>query len=228
MKARSVPALRVTSYCSGVSCSRHSCSDFSTLVAIFLLSLSMKRVRLGYYVPVNRRRRIPIARCRLGRRGACPLRRQAATASAAGCRPGERRRARRRPGADDALPGQRRPRTVAASNPGGAGHPGPRRRPQVGRHPPLRRIQPRSLRPRVHLLDRAGRLPAAAARARTSPTAVAATRPRARSSRSGCTPAATGKTSSAPTRTSASASRSARSKAAAAPTSGPRSSAPPV
>jgi len=31
LKARSVPALRVTSYCSGVSCSRHSASVFSVL-----------------------------------------------------------------------------------------------------------------------------------------------------------------------------------------------------
>ena len=31
VKARSVPALRVTSYCSGVSCSRHSASVFLIL-----------------------------------------------------------------------------------------------------------------------------------------------------------------------------------------------------
>src|SRR3954451_21119650 len=42
VKARSVPALRVTSNCSGVSCSRHSASDLLILVVIWLLSVCVQ------------------------------------------------------------------------------------------------------------------------------------------------------------------------------------------
>ena len=39
MKGRSVPALRVTSYCSGVSSARHSASDLVTFSVFWLISL---------------------------------------------------------------------------------------------------------------------------------------------------------------------------------------------
>ena len=121
MKARSVPALRVTSYCSGVSCSRHSCSDFSIFVAIFLLSsLATKgtptSLRAGDARPSCghdgrrsrswRRRRARGAGGRLRRRGAA--RALIAPASACPTRPSST--ARRRAGAGDALHDQLRPR----------------------------------------------------------------------------------------------------------------------
>ena len=101
------------------------------------------------------------------------------------------------------------------ARPGAAGDgPGarPRRRAQVGRHPPLRRIQPRSLRPRLHLLDAALRLPAErllAGRREHRLGHGLARHACARSSAPGCTRPATARTSSAPTRRSASACASA-------------------
>ena len=99
MKARSVPALRVTSYCSGVSCSRHSCSVFSTFVAILLLSLCDEGTP-GYYEPVARS--MPPAQVHPYRMPACRRLLRA------------RRRRLRRHRADPGALGPRRPARRAA------------------------------------------------------------------------------------------------------------------
>ena len=208
MKARSVPALRVTSYCSGVSCSRHSCSDFSNFSALLQVRRSYSRPEYAPCVtgavPAVWRQRgrcdacsrsprsPPLAAAPLAAPPPAPAALERLIAPGLGLPgPDRPRRRRRRPGAGDALHDQLRPpRSAASASSRDARRARPLRRaasPPTSSAATASATKPAAATSPTGCSGSATSRRAAGGPARTSPGAPARSAPCARSSAPGCT-----------------------------------------